>query len=203
MPLAAISISFFMMVLMVISYFPLGSIDLSLIGDVQSRGGGLVLQFMELISWAGYLRPGLVIGAMLTLLVVVSPLRSALYPLALTLPADTITLLIKDWVSRPRPNQLLVTVHHALTDPGFPSAHVVHYTVFFGFLSYFFWKSTYLPKAARMMLCAACASLVVLVSLSRMYLGAHWPTDVLGGYLLGGAFLVIQIRWFQKLALTQ
>jgi undecaprenyl-diphosphatase len=43
----------------------------------------------------------------------------------------------------------------------------------------------------RRALVAACVVVVVGIGWSRIYVGEHWPTDVLGGYLLGAAWLLI------------
>jgi membrane-associated phospholipid phosphatase len=203
LPLTAIFLTCFMMLMLVVSHYPLGHLDLSLMEQVQGRGSEFLLWFMLLVSQPGYLVPALVLAIAAVLFIITSPLRIALLPLVLIVPADISSIMVKEFINRPRPNSLVASVHHFLTDPGFPSSHVVHYTVFFGFMAFFFWHARFLPKPARLLLSACCVSLVLLVSLSRMYLGAHWPTDVVGGYLLGGAFLVLQIRIFQKLALAK
>jgi undecaprenyl-diphosphatase len=61
----------------------------------------------------------------------------------------------------------------------------MHYTNFFGLLIYLLatnWRSGKL----RNTLIAACTSLIIGIGPSRIYLGAHWPSDVMAGYLYGG-----------------
>ena len=52
-----------------------------------------------------------------------------------TFIADAATFILKLLINRPRPTDTLVTIYQKLGDPSFPSAHVVHYVVFFGLLS--------------------------------------------------------------------
>jgi undecaprenyl-diphosphatase len=61
----------------------------------------------------------------------------------------------------------------------------MHYTNFFGLLIYLLatnWHSGRL----RNILIAICTALIVCIGPSRVYLGAHWPSDVMAGYLYGG-----------------
>jgi undecaprenyl-diphosphatase len=105
-------------------------------------------------------------------------------------------------IARPRPTPELVSV---LTHPGdysFPSGHTVHYVVFLGFLS-FLTLVLVRPRLLRWPLLGVNGALVLLVGPSRVYLGAHWASDVLGGYLLGGALLATAIygyRWWSRRA---
>jgi membrane-associated phospholipid phosphatase len=95
-------------------------------------------------------------------------------------------------IARPRPTPELVAV---LTHPGdysFPSGHTVHYVVFLGFLS-FLTLVLVRQRLLRWPLLGASGLLIVLVGPSRVYLGAHWASDVLGGYLLGGVLLASAI----------
>lgn len=120
--------------------------------------------------------------------------------IAATLVADGLAALVKLVVARPRPTSDLVEVYRVVSGYSFPSGHVVHYVAFFGIIGYLAWRrlgaSPSLPAGVRVLLqvlLGLCSALVVLVGPSRVYLGAHWPTDVLGGYLLGGACLVVLI----------
>jgi len=78
-----------------------------------------------------------------------------------------------------------VSVVRVINEPSFPSGHVMHYTNFYGLLIYLLatnWK----PGRLRNTLIALCTGMIATIGPSRIYLGAHWPSDVMAGYLYGG-----------------
>ncbi|MGB8644819.1 MAG: phosphatase PAP2 family protein [Anaerolineae bacterium] len=100
--------------------------------------------------------------------------------------------LVKVIVQRPRPTASLVNVYALLSDPSFPSGHVLLFTAFLGFL--FFMLYTLVPHSTRRTLgLVLFGALIALVGVSRVYLGEHWPSDVLGAYLLGSLWLALTI----------
>lgn len=105
---------------------------------------------------------------------------------------------IKLLVNRPRPDQNLVYVLDHQISPSYPSGHVVFFTVFFGYLiaTMFFTKK--IPRLVRIFIAAISAALIILVSISRVYLGAHWLTDVIAGYLLGIILLSILLYFYLR-----
>ena len=103
----------------------------------------------------------------------------------LTSSSHLLNALVKRLIKRPRPTNELVTVARVINEPSFPSGHVMHYINLFGLLSYLLatnWRSGRL----RNILIAICIALIAFVGPSRVYLGAHWPSDVMAGYLYGG-----------------
>ncbi len=76
---------------------------------------------------------------------------------------------------------------------GFPSGHVLFYTVFFGFILYLVFKLKKLDKLLRMVVFWICVYFIVLVGASRIALGAHYLKDVIGGYFFGLFYLGILI----------
>lgn len=91
---------------------------------------------------------------------------------------------LKEVVGRPRPSPELVDVAEWPTTLSFPSGHAASSFILYGLLFYF---AGLIPRAIpRLLLRAACLWVVLFTGMERVYVGAHWPSDVLGGFLLGG-----------------
>jgi undecaprenyl-diphosphatase len=70
------------------------------------------------------------------------------------------------------------------------------YVTFFGFLLFLVF-TLFKPVIWRFLAGVVFGALIVLVGPSRVYLGAHWASDVVGAYLLGSLCLVVAI-WFYR-----
>ena len=104
-----------------------------------------------------------------------------------------LNLLLKVQVSRPRPTANLVTIVQAAVGYSFPSGHVMAYIAYWGLLFAFgvmlfegrhWWRTALLTTSV---------AFVVLIGPSRVYLGDHWASDVLGAYLIGGVLLGLAV----------
>ncbi len=121
----------------------------------------------------------------------------ARFVVASSLGAGALSIAIKMLVGRARP------VLYSGSGPlwqlfdrySFPSGHAVFYTAFFGAIAFLLWKR--FTGRARWAGIILCITLIVLVGPSRVFLGAHWPSDVLAGYLVGGLCLCAVILWYQ------
>jgi membrane-associated phospholipid phosphatase len=111
---------------------------------------------------------------------------------------ELLNFLIKVLIARPRPTAELVQVSVNLHTDSFPSGHVTFYMCYFGFL--FFVAYVLLPRGSntRRLALLLTAFPVALVGLSRVYLGAHWPSDVLGAYLFGGLWLALSLDVYRR-----
>ena len=163
--------------------------DLPFTRELQETSNPIVANVLTFVSYIGFPTQSAVILILVTLGLIVFRLRLEAVFLLLTLAADGVGSLVKMVVNRSRPSPSLVHVVQRITSPSFPSGHTLHYVVFYGFLAFVF-ATTFRPSWGRNLLIAVCVLLIVLVGPSRVYLGEHWLTDVVGGYLLGGLLLV-------------
>ncbi len=135
----------------------------------------------------------LVVGGLLALGRKLEPIFIA----SLTISAALLSRLLKLLISRPRPVSELVQVLEENNGLSFPSGHVAYAVVFYGFLFYLAPRLIKQPAVTR-----AVQSLLILLILltiaSRVYLGAHWPSDVLGSLLLGGLLLAPTIALYRN-----
>ena len=95
---------------------------------------------------------------------------------------------IKYLVARPRPANMLIEKDGY----SFPSGHSMLSIGVYGFLIYLICKSN-LSKSLKRCLTIVLSLIIFIVGITRLYLGVHYPSDVLGGYLLSFAYLLVFI----------
>lgn len=177
------------------AYFDL---DLTITSLLQAVTSPVMHTTMVVVSWLGYAPQAPVITAAVSGALIGLGMKragwTALGAASLTFLAN---LLVKYIVARPRPDASLVRVTLELSSQSFPSSHVMFYTVFLGFLwflAFAYLRHSWVRSAALVLL----GSLVLLVGVSRIYLGEHWASDVLGGYLFASLLLSGVIAFYRK-----
>jgi undecaprenyl-diphosphatase len=171
-----------------------GSVDIELaraIQSIQIRGINL---FMQAVSLPGQsaIAYGL-LALMPVALVLLKYPREAILIFVAGMMALGGTCAIKLLTKRPRPTAGFVRVLETREDFGFPSGHVTFYVSTFGFLLHFIIQHIE-PSFWKTIVMITIGLLVLFVGPSRIYLGTHWPTDVLGGYSLGVVILATVIK---------
>ena len=104
-------------------------------------------------------------------------------------------LVLKNIVERPRP------IGYRLIDEtgySFPSGHSMVSAAFYGLIIYFVWKNIK-DKKLKYISCAVLGILVALIGISRIYLGVHYASDVLGGFTISVAYLIIFTSTFKTI----
>jgi undecaprenyl-diphosphatase len=180
---------------------PVLGIDIWITREFQESQAPWLSTFMVAVSYLGNT------ASLFTLLIALTALAFWLFRLrleALTvifvcLSSSLLNVGIKLLIARPRPAEPLVSVIQHATGNSFPSGHVMSYVAYWGLLFTF---SIMLFKNWpwwRVLLLIISGLFVVLVGPSRIYLGDHWASDVLGAYLFEGLWLWLCLWLYLKL----
>jgi undecaprenyl-diphosphatase len=107
---------------------------------------------------------------------------------------------LKLLVARSRPSAELVRVYEPSGGHGFPSTTALLAVVLLGTVCYLVWRERPRRPFVAVLLCV-CLLSVLASGVSRVYVGEHWATDVLGGWLFGSALLLVLMaihRWWSS-----
>ena len=175
--------------------------DLPVAEWVQSISVPLLDGFLRGVSAVGWWVPGSIITVCLGMALFALGRKSdAVLFVTLVPMSAAANWVIKRIIASPRPDPSLVEVREELTTYGFPSGHVMFAVVCFGGLAIFLnevqGRYVALAKLAQVVL----VLLVVAMAMSRVYLGAHWPSDTAGALIMGGVWLTVLVglrRWLQ------
>jgi membrane-associated phospholipid phosphatase len=165
---------------------------------VQRAPWGPLTRMMELTNWLGGWRQVALGAAAVLLLTLVD--RRAGWLMAIGSVASLLDNLVKLAFSRPRPATDLVHVLSPASGYSYPSGHAVFFT-WLSFMLAFSLAPLVRPRL-RPPLWALSALLAVTACLGRVWAGVHWPSDVLGGFLLAigwSAFVLwLPERWLPQ-----
>jgi len=119
--------------------------------------------------------------------------RLSLFMVATPLLGGVISSAVKVLVDRPRP--VFEEPIHTAFSKSFPSGHAMSATIGYGTLLIAFMP--FIPRKWRVHAIAGYVVLVLLISASRLGLGVHYLSDVMGGMVLGAAWLAISVATFR------
>jgi membrane-associated phospholipid phosphatase len=190
----ALQLTLFGLLAMFVHVHPIVPLDVAITHAIQQNQAPWLRITMLAISYPGS-SPLLPILVILTTVVfwALGLRLEALFVAGLSTISLLLNLLIKVLVGRPRPTGHLVHIIQTAMGYSFPSGHVMAYIAYWGLLFCFgvilfqgrhWWRTTLLVTSA---------AFVVLIGPSRIYLGDHWASDVLGSYLIGGVLLGLAI----------
>jgi membrane protein DedA with SNARE-associated domain/membrane-associated phospholipid phosphatase len=113
--------------------------------------------------------------------------HTAAYWVAAVLFSQALIKLLKFTLGRARPFEVYPGA--AIEQFSFPSGHATSSIVIYGFLAFLLGRRQ--AAGLRIGISAIAVGVIVLIGLSRLYLGAHWLSDVLGGFSLGLAWIAL------------
>ncbi|KGE16756.1 phosphatase PAP2 family protein [Paenibacillus wynnii] len=171
-------------------------LDHFIIKNVQSAESPFLTSMAKGLSFVGSSQLALeiaVITMVLLIIVVRHRMELVLFLWVVVLGSQILNTFLKLQFHRERPsiNQLIKQGGYS-----FPSGHSMTAFSLYVVIAYLLWHSIN-SKAGRGLLIAGTILLTVGIGWSRVYLGVHYPSDVLGGYAASGAWLMLSIGFLQ------
>jgi membrane-associated phospholipid phosphatase len=177
-----------------VAYFP---VDLLITQAVQTPQHPTLEAIAEALDWPGFPpQSNVLFGGLVLLLIVCRQFLAAACQVLAAGGSAGLWFALTPLVDRPRPSPDLVHVSQALSAGSFPSGHVLNLGAGLGFAWYlaFILLPRGWPRTIGMWLLPG---YLLLLGLARIYTGQHWPSDVLGGYLLAAVCLWICIAIYR------
>jgi undecaprenyl-diphosphatase len=193
---AALSLAVFSIIALSISDNQIHRFDDSLITWIQGMESQGMTRWMELFTWIGSGIPVVIITilSMVVLYVFLRHRRELLFLGCVIAGSAILNSLLKLMFQRARP-----TIHRIIEVSGysFPSGHSMAAFSLYGGLAFLIWK--HIPTVAgRVLMIIVSAMFILMIGMSRIYLGVHYPSDVVGGYFMSGCWLAICIWFYQR-----
>ena len=190
----------FLLLTALVYLLPTTFIDLEFSEEVQEYNHPLLDGLMKGVSWFGEQKVAISLALATALVFLLLGYRWEALFLSLTLLSSVINFGLKLLVDRPRPTDDLVRIVVEAQNNSFPSGHTVFYVTFFGFLVFLMYRLRQFPQAVRWGIGGVSLVLILAVPFSRVYLGAHWFSDVAAGFMLGLISLIGLILLYFKFA---
>ncbi|WP_195576026.1 phosphatase PAP2 family protein [Paenibacillus sp. 1001270B_150601_E10] len=170
--------------------------DLSIIETVQGWERTLLTTIMLIVTKTGegLLLVILTLAIMIVLYAVLGHRRELLLVVFVSITSACVNQLLKFIILRPRPtlNRLIEVGGYS-----FPSGHSMAAFSLYGVLTYLLWKHVS-NQGGRVLLLIISGCFILSIGLSRVYLGVHYPTDVIAGYLASASWLFFSISLYER-----
>ena len=185
---------FFIVVFLLLSFHVVDSspksLDLLVSQELQEEPSALLDVFMKGFSWLGTVYVAAIMVIVFSIIFFVFKyIKEALF-VSSCLLSGGVSYVLKTLIDRPRPTTDFVRIIEETHYQSFPSGHVLFYTAFFGTLIVIAISSGILKLSLKILISSICSAMIVLGAVSRIYLGAHWFTDVIGGFIVGVLFVM-------------
>ena len=181
-----------------VSANPVPAFDLNISLFVQKYHSDVLDKIMLGISLLGELPYSLIMVVLVALLFFYLKYKRESYFIFSILLSGLIILGVKNIIDRPRPTEFYVRLVEINRFQSFPSGHVMSYILFFGFMIVLMRRLKAIPILTRRIITYISVFFMLTVAFSRVYLGAHWFSDTVGGLLLGLVCLFLLSYFYIK-----
>lgn len=164
--------------------------DRAITARLQENDDPRIERAMASVSWFGFPPQSRVLPATYAAVLWIARFRlEAVFQLAAS-GTGLMSAIVKSLMQRPRPvaGKHLRVVAAPLRGSSLPSGHVLTYVGVYGWMAIVA-DQHIRPRPLRRLVVGGLATLIAAVGPSRVYLGHHWPSDVIASYLLGSSYL--------------
>lgn len=168
--------------------------DIQIIKSIQGLEHPFITTVMNFFSFIGDTIQVIIISLIiLAILYKVFHQRVELLLFTIVLIGSTaLNVLLKDYFQRGRPTFYQMVIEENFS---FPSGHSMAALSLYGIIGFLLWR--HIPKqSGRIMLIILSAIFIIIIGTSRIYLGVHYPSDIIGAYLISGFWLMFTIWGF-------
>ncbi|PZE21738.1 phosphatase PAP2 family protein [Paenibacillus xerothermodurans] len=174
----------------------LAQFDAVVMSWIQGWRSPALTSVMKFFTFIGAGLPAVVISGfiMFILYTLLGFRRELIFFLWVTVGSALLNVALKSIFQRTRPD-----INRIIDASGysFPSGHSMAAFSVYGVVTFLLWKHIH-NKAARVALLCAAAAMILVIGISRVYLGVHYPSDVVGAYLASGFWLTFSVWFFQR-----
>ncbi|RAP73705.1 phosphatase PAP2 family protein [Paenibacillus montanisoli] len=185
---------------MLVSHNQLKRFDEAIISAVQGQENDTLTAIAKVLSKIGsssIFIPAVLVIAII-LFIVLKHRKELVLLLGGLLGSTLLNSLLKSIYHRARPD-----IHRIVEQQGFsyPSGHSMSSFTFYFLITYLLWR--HIPRRSwRIALLLFSAAMIIGIGLSRIYLGVHYPSDILAGYWVSACWVALCIRLFRSWART-
>ncbi|MFJ8264309.1 phosphatase PAP2 family protein [Rummeliibacillus sp. NPDC094406] len=193
---ALVSLIGFSSIAILISDHKIVQFDQTIISFIQGLESPLLTIIMKFFTYLGSFPVVMVLFIVVSYYLYIVLKHRAEFLLFSTVIIGTVILngILKQLFHRARPD------FHRLIEAGgysFPSGHAMSAFSFYGIVAFLLWR--HIPnRLGRTALILVSIIFILMIGISRIYLGVHYPSDIVGGYFASGLWLTIAIWFFQR-----
>ncbi|MNI21098.1 putative undecaprenyl-diphosphatase YbjG [compost metagenome] len=174
----------------------ISKVDHMIISVIQGLESPILTSIMKFFTFTGGGTPVVIVSLVVGLLLfkILHHRRELILFIWVVIGSSLLNDALKLIFHRARPE-----LHRMIDVNGFsfPSGHSMAAFSLYGVMAFLLWRHT-LTSIGRGVLIAFSVAMILMIGISRIYLGVHYPSDVLGGFLASGCWLSISIWFYQR-----
>jgi undecaprenyl-diphosphatase len=192
---AVLLLGVFLIIALLISRHQIAAFDIRLTELVLRLYSPATTSIMKGFTFAGSSLYEACIALLIALLLIaIGYRRELIFFVGVIVCSGILNIVLKAIFQRTRPD-----IHRIVEASGYsyPSGHSMAAFTLYGITIYFLWKHAR-HAWLRVIIVLSGAAMILMIGISRIYLGVHYPSDVAGGYVMGGAWLAASIGSYER-----